>query len=80
MLVQVFLASAEREGGMEEVGWGVWAQAESGGEACIPLSHITKPTAPSHLHSPFMKSDNMVGGKQQGLSSGFSTRSDIPQF
>lgn len=39
MLVQVFQASAER-GGMEEVGWGVWAQAESGGEAChYPYPH-----------------------------------------
>lgn len=80
MLVQVFLASAERGGA-----WRRWAgvcgpKRNLGEKPAIPLSHITKPTAPSHLHSPFMKSDNMVGGKQQGLSSGFSTRSDIPQF
>lgn len=65
---------------MEEVGQGVWTQADLGEKPAICLCHTTKPTAPSHPHSPFMKSDNMVGGKQQGLSSGFSTRSDIPQF
>lgn len=79
MLVQVFLASAAR-GDMEEVGQGVWTQAELGGEAChLPLPHH-QTHCPFPPHSPFMKSDNMVGGKQQGLSSGFSTRSDIPQF
>lgn len=51
-----------------------------GEKPAIRLSHTTEPTAPSHPPSPFMKSDNVVGGKQQGLSSGFSTRSDIPQF
>lgn len=52
---------------MEEVGQGVWAPAESGGEAChSPFPHH-QTTAPSHPHSPFMKSDSVVGGKQQGL-------------
>lgn len=47
MLVQVFLVSAER-GDMDEVGRGVWTQAEAGGEAChVPFPH-TRPSAPAH--------------------------------
>lgn len=66
MLVRVFLASAER--GI----WRRWArvcgpQQNLGEKPAIRLSHTTKPTAPSHPHSPFMKSDSVVGGKQQGL-------------
>lgn len=51
MLVQVFLASAER-GDMEEVGWGVWAQVESGGEAChspFPPYPLPLPTSTALL-------------------------------
>lgn len=73
MLVQVFLASAER-GGHGGGGPGCVDRAESGGEACrLPFPHH-QTHAPSHTHSPCMKSDNVGGGKQQGLSSGFSTR------
>lgn len=73
MLVQVFLASAERRGG-EEVGQGVRTLQNQGEKAAVCLSHTTKPTPLPTPHSPCMKSDNVVGGKQQGLSSGFSTR------
>lgn len=79
MLVQVFLASAAR-GDMDEVGRVCGPKQNLEGEACyLPFPHH-QTHCPFPPHSPFMKSDNMVGGKQQGLSSGFSTRSDIPQF
>lgn len=67
MLVQVFLASAER-GGHGGGGPGCVDRAESGGEACrLPFPHH-QTHSPSHTHSPCMKSDNVGGGKQQGLS------------
>lgn len=47
MLVQVFLASAAR-GDMEEVGQGVWTQAESGGRS-LPFAF---PTPPNPLPLP----------------------------
>lgn len=65
---------------MKVVGQVCGPKQDLGEKSAICLSHTTEPTVPSHPHSPFMKSDNVVGGKQQGLSSGFSTRSDIPQF
>lgn len=59
MLVQVFLASAER-GDMEEVGRGVWAQAESGGEAChSPFPH-------HQTHCPFPPPQPFYEIRQRG--------------
>lgn len=43
MLVQVFLASAER-GDREGVGQGEWTERHFGEKPAICLSHITKPT------------------------------------
>lgn len=47
MLVQVFLASAER-GDMEEVGRGVQTQQNLGEKPAVNLSYPTRPTAPTH--------------------------------
>lgn len=80
MLVQVFLASAER--GV----WRRWAKVCGPSRIWGRSLPFAFPT-PSNLHplpppQPFLqKSDNVAGGKEQGLPSGFSTRKwYIPQF
>lgn len=79
MLVHIFLASAER-GGVEEVGQGVWTRAEAGEKPAVRLSHVTKPTAPSRLHSPFMKSDIVVGGNSRAFPLGFQPEVTFHSF
>lgn len=52
----------------------------SGGEAGHTVS-LTPPGSPPHpIPEPFNEIRQRRRWKQQGLSSGFSTRSDFPQF
>lgn len=79
MLVQVFLASAER-GGMEEVGQVCGPEQNTGEKPVIRLSHTTETCCPFPPPQPFWEIRQRGRWKTAGPFSGYLTRSDIPQF